>query len=156
MAGLVAELEIVDIQIVSTGDGLIDKVIGRLFVRRQYAADVEVRQAYKKPAEQHALHRHERQHGKRVAVGFGLEHQGLVPEAVPVNLLGLLAHEKELIGSSAYVDEFPEAIRLLAEKRVRIAPLVTARVPLDQAVTRGLDALLRREEGHIKILITPR
>jgi (R,R)-butanediol dehydrogenase/meso-butanediol dehydrogenase/diacetyl reductase len=81
---------------------------------------------------------------------------GLVPEAVPVNLLGLLAHEKELIGSSAYVDEFPEAIRLLADKRVRIDPLVTARVPLADGVTRGLEALLRREEGHIKILVTPR
>jgi (R,R)-butanediol dehydrogenase/meso-butanediol dehydrogenase/diacetyl reductase len=81
---------------------------------------------------------------------------GLVPEAVPVNLLGLLAHEKELIGSSAYVDEFPEAIRLLADKRVRIEPLVTARVPLAEAVTRGLEALLRREDGHIKILVTPR
>jgi (R,R)-butanediol dehydrogenase/meso-butanediol dehydrogenase/diacetyl reductase len=81
---------------------------------------------------------------------------GLVPEAVPVNLLGLLAHEKELIGSSAYVNEFPEAIRLLADKRVRMEHLVTARVPLADAVTRGLEALLRREEGHIKILVTPR
>ena len=80
---------------------------------------------------------------------------GLVPAAVSVNLLGLLAHEKEIIGSSAYVDEFPEAIRLLAEGRVRIAPLVTARVPLERAVTDGLDALLRREEGHVKVLVTP-
>ncbi len=80
---------------------------------------------------------------------------GLVPEAVPTNLLGLLAHEKEIIGSSAYVDEFPEAIRLLAERRVRTEPLVSARVPLEDAVARGLEALLRREDGHIKILVTP-
>ncbi|MBI4591079.1 MAG: alcohol dehydrogenase catalytic domain-containing protein, partial [Candidatus Rokubacteria bacterium] len=44
---------------------------------------------------------------------------GLVPERVPVNLLGLLAHEKEIVGSSAYVDEFAEAIALLARGRVR-------------------------------------
>ncbi len=80
---------------------------------------------------------------------------GLVAEPVPANLLGLLAHEKEIVGSSAYVDEFPEAIRLLAERRVLIEPLVTARVPLAEAVTRGLEALLRPAEGHVKILVTP-
>jgi (R,R)-butanediol dehydrogenase / meso-butanediol dehydrogenase / diacetyl reductase len=80
---------------------------------------------------------------------------GLVPEPVQMNLLTLLAHEKEVIGSSAYVDEFPEAIRLLAERRVRVEPLVTARIPLADARTKGLEALLRPEEGHIKILITP-
>ncbi len=80
---------------------------------------------------------------------------GLVTETVPTNLLGLLAHEKEIIGSSAYVDEFPEAIRLLADRRVRVEPLITATVPLADGVARGLDALLRREEGHIKILVVP-
>jgi (R,R)-butanediol dehydrogenase/meso-butanediol dehydrogenase/diacetyl reductase len=80
---------------------------------------------------------------------------GLVPETVPTNLLGLLAHEKEIIGSSAYVDEFPEAIRLLADRRVRVEPLITATVPLADGVGRGLDALLRREEAHIKILVVP-
>jgi (R,R)-butanediol dehydrogenase/meso-butanediol dehydrogenase/diacetyl reductase len=80
---------------------------------------------------------------------------GLVPEAVPVNLLGLLAHEKEIIGSSAYVGEFPEAIALLARGAVRIAPLLTARVPLERALPDGLEALLRPEEGHVKVLVTP-
>jgi (R,R)-butanediol dehydrogenase/meso-butanediol dehydrogenase/diacetyl reductase len=80
---------------------------------------------------------------------------GLVPEAVSVNLLGLLAHEKEIVGSSAYVDEFPEAIELLARGRVRIAPLVTARVPLERALADGLEALLRPAAGLVKVLITP-
>lgn len=80
---------------------------------------------------------------------------GLVPEPVPTNLLGLLAHEKEIVGSSAYVDEFPEAIGLLQRRRVRIDRLVTARLPLADALPRGLQALLRREERHVKILVTP-
>jgi (R,R)-butanediol dehydrogenase/meso-butanediol dehydrogenase/diacetyl reductase len=80
---------------------------------------------------------------------------GLVPEPVAVNLLGLLAHEKEIVGSSAYVGEFPEAIGLLASGRVRVTPLVTARVPLARGVSDGIEALLRREEGHVKILVTP-
>jgi (R,R)-butanediol dehydrogenase/meso-butanediol dehydrogenase/diacetyl reductase len=81
---------------------------------------------------------------------------GLVAETVQANLLGLLAHEKEIIGSSAYVDEFPEAIRLLAERRVRMDPIVTTKIPLEDAVSRGLEALARREEGHVKIVISPR
>lgn len=81
---------------------------------------------------------------------------GLLPEAVPLNALQLLAHEKELIGSSAYVDEFPQAIDLLARRQVRVDPLVTGRIPLERAVADGLEALLRPETGHVKILVVPR
>ena len=80
---------------------------------------------------------------------------GLVPDPIPVNLLQLLSHEKAIIGSSAYVGEFPEAIDLLARGAVRVAPLVTGRVPLARAVRDGLEALLRPEEGHVKLLVTP-
>jgi (R,R)-butanediol dehydrogenase/meso-butanediol dehydrogenase/diacetyl reductase len=78
---------------------------------------------------------------------------GLLPTPVQTNLLGLLVHEKEIIGSSAYVDEFSEAIELLAQGRVQIEPLITARIPLQDARTRGLEALLRREEEHVKIMV---
>jgi (R,R)-butanediol dehydrogenase / meso-butanediol dehydrogenase / diacetyl reductase len=80
---------------------------------------------------------------------------GLVPEPVPTHALQLVAHEKELIGSSAYVDEFPEAVDLLARGRVQVAPLVTGRVPLARAREDGLEALLRPEAGHVKVLVTP-
>ncbi len=80
---------------------------------------------------------------------------GLVPERVPAHLLGLVAHEKEIVGSSAYVDEFQEAFDLLAAGRVRAAPLVTGRIGLADAVAAGLEALLRPEEEHVKILVTP-
>lgn len=81
---------------------------------------------------------------------------GLLPETVPLNALQLLSHEKELIGSSAYVDEFPQAIDLLAQGQVRVDPLLTGRVPLERAVADGLEALLRPESGHVKILVVPR
>ncbi len=81
---------------------------------------------------------------------------GLVAEIVPTNLLTLLAHEKEIVGSSAYVDEFPEAIRLLRERRVRVDDIVTTRVPIEDSVSRGLEALARRDESHVKIMIVPR
>jgi (R,R)-butanediol dehydrogenase/meso-butanediol dehydrogenase/diacetyl reductase len=80
---------------------------------------------------------------------------GLVPTQVQVNLLALLAHEKEIVGSSAYTDEFPTAIGLLAGGRVRVDPLVTAEVTLEDALPRGLEALRRREEAHVKIMVAP-
>jgi (R,R)-butanediol dehydrogenase/meso-butanediol dehydrogenase/diacetyl reductase len=80
---------------------------------------------------------------------------GLVPEAVTANALLIVAHEKEIIGSSAYVDEFPDAIDLLARGQVRIDSLVTARVPLERALADGIEALLRPDLGHVKILVSP-
>jgi (R,R)-butanediol dehydrogenase / meso-butanediol dehydrogenase / diacetyl reductase len=79
---------------------------------------------------------------------------GLVPETVPANALLIVAHEKEIIGSSAYVDEFPDAIDLLARGQVRTDSLVTARVPLERALADGIEALLRPDLGHVKILVS--
>ena len=79
----------------------------------------------------------------------------LVPETVYANALLIVAHEKEIIGSSAYVDEFPEAIDLLARGQVRTDSLVTARVPLERALADGIEALLRPDLGHVKILVSP-
>jgi (R,R)-butanediol dehydrogenase/meso-butanediol dehydrogenase/diacetyl reductase len=80
---------------------------------------------------------------------------GLVPEAVTANALLIVAHEKEIIGSSAYVDEFPEAIDLLARGQVEVDSLVTGRVPLGRGLADGIEALLRPDLGHIKILVSP-
>ena len=79
---------------------------------------------------------------------------GLIPEPVSANPIQIVAHEKEIIGSSAYVDEFPEAIGLLARRQVRVESLVTARVPLERALADGLEALLLHDQ--VKILISPR
>jgi (R,R)-butanediol dehydrogenase/meso-butanediol dehydrogenase/diacetyl reductase len=76
---------------------------------------------------------------------------GLVPAPVPVNLLGLLAHEKEIVGSSAYTDEFPAAVRLLAEGRVRVDGLITGEVPLADALL----ALTQPSGEHVKVLVRP-
>jgi (R,R)-butanediol dehydrogenase / meso-butanediol dehydrogenase / diacetyl reductase len=80
---------------------------------------------------------------------------GLVPAPVPVNLLALLAHEKEIVGSSAYTDEFPAAVGLLAEGRVRVDGLITGEVALEDSLTHGLFALTEPAGGHVKILVRP-
>lgn len=80
---------------------------------------------------------------------------GLALKAVEVPFIRLWGHEKTLTFSSGYQDEFPAAIALLEDKRVRHAPLVTARIPLARIVEDGFNALLSGEGGHVKILVTP-
>ena len=67
----------------------------------------------------------------------------------------LQAHEKEIIGSSAYTDEFPEVLELLAGGQVQGAPLVTDRIRLDELERGGLRVLLEEPAKHVKILVRP-
>lgn len=80
---------------------------------------------------------------------------GLALKPLEVPFLRLWGHEKEITTSSGYSDEFPAAIALLADGRVRIEPLVSARIPLSQLVTKGFDALTTSPQDHIKILVHP-
>ncbi len=67
----------------------------------------------------------------------------------------LQAHEKEIIGSSAYTNEFPTALELLASGAVQSAPLITDRIALEDVEARGLRALLDAPQDHLKILVHP-
>jgi (R,R)-butanediol dehydrogenase/meso-butanediol dehydrogenase/diacetyl reductase len=80
---------------------------------------------------------------------------GIYREASPAPWPRLQAHEKEIIGSSAYTDEFPEAVRLLASGAVQGAPMVTDRIGLDEVERRGLRALLEEPGKHLKVLVHP-
>jgi threonine dehydrogenase-like Zn-dependent dehydrogenase len=53
------------------------------------------------------------------------------------------------------MDDYVRAIELLHERRIDFEPLVTDRVPLQDAVYRGFDALVADPEDHLKILIFP-
>ncbi len=64
------------------------------------------------------------------------------------------AHEKEILGASAYTEEFPEALQLLASGKVRAAPLITARFPLAEFAA-ALQAVSEHPAAHVKILIRP-
>lgn len=72
--------------------------------------------------------------------------------AVPARLVML--HELSVIGATAYVDEFEEAIRLLSSGTVDLLPLVTHRFPLShlgEAFAMQADA-----EQAGKVLVQPR
>ncbi len=80
---------------------------------------------------------------------------GLAMKPVEVYFNRLWGHEKELVFSSGYDDEFPAAINYLADGRVRVEPLITDRIPLDDLVEKGIKELVRRGDRNIKILVKP-
>ncbi len=80
---------------------------------------------------------------------------GIYRDASPAPWARLQAHEKEIIGSSAYTTEFPQALELLASGAVRGAPLITDRIGLHEVEDGGLRLLLEEPAKHLKILVRP-
>ncbi len=68
----------------------------------------------------------------------------------------LQAQEKELLGSSAYTDEFPLALSMLADGRVRAEPLLGERIALRDLEGRGFKSLIESPGQNIKILVSPK
>lgn len=65
-------------------------------------------------------------------------------------------HEKTVVAAQGYSHEFPTAIAFLADKRVLVEPLVTARLSLDEVVDKGFDMLSSEERlKHIKVIVRP-
>jgi (R,R)-butanediol dehydrogenase/meso-butanediol dehydrogenase/diacetyl reductase len=61
--------------------------------------------------------------------------------------------ERTMVGSSIYIDEGRTAIDLLAKRSIDPAPLITARVPLKDAVKLGFEELINNKESNIKVLL---
>jgi len=80
---------------------------------------------------------------------------GIYRDASPAPWARLQAHEKEIIGSSAYTDEFPAALEMLASGAVRGAALITDRITLEDLEARGLRPLVEEPSQHLKILVRP-
>ena len=60
---------------------------------------------------------------------------GIFKEPVPIDLRALNFHEVDLIGSRVYtLEDFDRAIRLAAEGRVDLKPMITTVLPLDEGV----------------------
>jgi len=80
---------------------------------------------------------------------------GLALKPIQVPFIRLWGHEKELTFSSGYEDEFPAAISFLANKRVKVEELISARIKLVDLVTKGIRPLIEEAEKYIKILVYP-
>ena len=82
---------------------------------------------------------------------------GLHGRPEELDLLGLVAAEQTLIGSLSHVwdEDFAHALRLLGDGVLRADDVVTSRLPLGDAVGRGLAALAAGGDD-VKVLVDPR
>lgn len=80
---------------------------------------------------------------------------GLSLKPIEVPFIRLWGHEKEITFSTGYEDEFPAAIALLADGRIDIAPLISARIGIDGFVSEGILPLVEQAERYVKILVYP-
>jgi 2-desacetyl-2-hydroxyethyl bacteriochlorophyllide A dehydrogenase len=75
---------------------------------------------------------------------------GLPHESTPVSFFTVVRREVTITGSMIYQDEFPEAVRLLAQGLVKGRPLITHRFSLD-AIGDAFDA--HRDPTSIKVAV---
>jgi len=83
---------------------------------------------------------------------------GVFTEAGPLSFLGLVLREIELIGSVSHIydEDFLNAVELISSEKVDALRLVTHRVPLADAVHKGIHALGGPDVGSVvKILVSP-
>lgn len=86
--------------------------------------------------------------GVTVIVGIHVQPRGL-------DALKLVLEEREVTSALAHTvdDDFRPAVAMLADGRVRVDPLISARVPLARVVEDGFAPLLSAPQHHTKILI---
>ena len=85
-----------------------------------------------------------RKGGRVVLVG------NLAPN-VPLPLQIVVTRELDVLGSCAIAGEYPEALEAIASGSIRVKPLITAAVSLDQ----GVDAFVKaKAPGALKVLIS--
>jgi (R,R)-butanediol dehydrogenase/meso-butanediol dehydrogenase/diacetyl reductase len=78
---------------------------------------------------------------------------GLCPEPVPADFMTVVLSELDIRGSYLGHGAFPAALDYLAQGRIRVEPLVSHEIALDEVVERGFEELLRPETAAIKVLV---
>lgn len=67
----------------------------------------------------------------------------------------LLGTEADYTGALAYTGDHPAVIAALARGAIDPAPMITARIALEDAIEHGFEELLRNKDRHVKILVRP-
>lgn len=80
---------------------------------------------------------------------------GMAIKPLEVPFLRLWGHEKEITTCTGYVDEYPIALALLADRRVLVEPMITGKIKLSEFVEKGLKEMIQHPENHVKILVAP-
>ncbi len=80
---------------------------------------------------------------------------GMAIKPLEVPFLRLWGHEKEITTCTGYVDEYPTALALLADRRVMVEPMITGKIKLSELVGKGIQEMIQHPENHVKILVAP-
>jgi (R,R)-butanediol dehydrogenase/meso-butanediol dehydrogenase/diacetyl reductase len=82
---------------------------------------------------------------------------GVYADAFQIPMLSFLLGEKEIYASLSHTHDgdFVEAVRLLDERAIDVAPLISDRIELGDVVSGGFDELIEQPEEHLKILVFP-
>ncbi len=79
---------------------------------------------------------------------------GIFGGPTKVDLNELVFFEKEVVGSlGRYPRDMRLAMHYLAAGKVKAEPLVSRRIPLDDIVSKGFEALVNERGRHVKILV---
>jgi (R,R)-butanediol dehydrogenase / meso-butanediol dehydrogenase / diacetyl reductase len=80
---------------------------------------------------------------------------GLHASPIDIDVNALTMAERRLVGSLGYLRDVQPAFDLLARRDLDPTEIVTAVVPLEDALERGFAALSDERDRHMKILISP-
>ncbi len=74
---------------------------------------------------------------------------------VEFDMFSMLFKESNLTASCAYCNDHAEVIEALASGAIDVRPLISARIPLEDIVTGGIEELMNNRDAHVKILVHP-
>ena len=82
---------------------------------------------------------------------------GVTTDDVRLPMPEFLVGERSVLTSVSHVfdPDFTTAVGLINDGHLLLAPLVTDRIPLERAVSDGLDALIAEPAEHLKIVVVP-
>ena len=72
-----------------------------------------------------------------------------------VDINKVVLQEREIIGCLAYVDDFPRAISLVADGRVKATDFITDRIPMRNIMEDGFQKLIDEPDQHVRIIVDP-
>ncbi|MFC1452774.1 zinc-binding dehydrogenase [Verrucomicrobiota bacterium] len=74
-------------------------------------------------------------------------------ETDPIDLTSITLDELTVLGTLGFCHDFPTALKLMSQGKVKVAPVITHRLPLER-VEEGIKMLERHDPGVWKIAIT--
>jgi (R,R)-butanediol dehydrogenase/meso-butanediol dehydrogenase/diacetyl reductase len=78
---------------------------------------------------------------------------GIFKSEPTVDLNKVVLQERELIGSFAYVDDFPRAMSLVSDGRIKADDFISDRIPLSDIVRDGFERLAAEPDNFVRIVV---